>query len=51
MDTGRKGTDQFQDSEKGRRKIEQESTKEFPTMMSNFFSKDLKQILINVWNC
>lgn len=51
MDTGRKDTDQLQDSGKGRRKMERKSTKEAPTMMSNIFFKDLKQILLNVWNC
>lgn len=37
MDTGRKDTDQLQDSEKGRR-IEWEGTKA-PTMISNLFKK------------
>lgn len=42
MDTGRKDTDQLQDTEKGRRKIEWEGTKEAPAKMSNFFFKDLR---------
>ena len=37
LDTGRKDTDQLQDSEKGRREMEWESTKEAPAIMSNLF--------------
>lgn len=52
MDTGRKDTVQLQDSQKGGRGMEWEGTKEAPTMVSNLFKKkkDLKQILLNIWN-